>query len=128
MKILYIDDSPMQIKIVGIYLSKNGQFEFLTATNGKEGIAKARVEEPDVILLDMEMPEMNGEDALRILKSDMLTSNIPVIVFTSSSETWLEERILSLGAEAFLKKPHGISTLTNTINRILLSKGSSLAQ
>jgi response regulator RpfG family c-di-GMP phosphodiesterase len=119
MKVLYIDDSPLQIKLMGIFLKNNPKLELVPAQSGKEGIQKAQNEPTDIILLDMEMPEMDGEAVLKALKQNHLTSDIPVIMFTSSDEQGLEEKLAGLGAAAFLKKPHGIQMLNNTINSVI---------
>lgn len=119
MKVLYIDDSPLQIKLMGIFLKNNPALELVPAQSGKEGLKKAQNEPTDLILLDMEMPEMNGEDVLKALKQNHLTSDIPVIMFTSSDEPGLEEKLTGLGAAAFLKKPHGIQALNSTINMVV---------
>jgi len=119
MKVLYIDDSPLQIKLMGIFLKNNPKLELVPAQSGKEGIYKAQNEPTDIILLDMEMPEMDGEAVLKALKQSHLTSDIPAIMFTSSDEPGLEEKLVNLGAAAFLKKPHGIQALNNTITMVI---------
>lgn len=119
MKVLLIDDSPMQQKIARIYLEKGEGYEMFTANNGKEGVALARVEHPDLILLDIEMPEMNGEEALKIIKADIDLNDIPVIMCTGNEDLVMEEKTRAMGAVAFIKKPHGFSTLKNIIKDII---------
>lgn len=110
MKVLLVDDSPMQQKIAKIYLEKGEGYQVITAENGRLGLELARTELPDLILLDVEMPEMNGEEALKALKENDLTKEIPVIMCTGN-DVFTEEQFLSLGAIGYLKKPHGFSTL-----------------
>lgn len=119
MKVLLIDDSAMQQKIARIYLEKGEGYEFLTANDGKEGLEKARMEQPDLILLDIEMPGMNGEEALKIIKSDDNIKGIPVIMCTGNDDAGLEEKLKKMGAVAYIKKPHGFSNLKNIIKDII---------
>lgn len=122
MKILLIDDSPMQQKIARIYLEKGEGYTLITANNGKEGLKAASKEAPDIILLDMEMPEMMGDEALRILKDDPGTNHIPVIMCTSLSESEISGRIAGLDIAGYLQKPHGFSSLKAKITEIMKNR------
>ncbi|HPI02764.1 MAG TPA: response regulator [Candidatus Goldiibacteriota bacterium] len=115
MRVLLVDDSPMQQKIAKIYLEKGEGYTVLSAVNGREGVDMAKKEKPDLILLDVEMPEMSGEEALKELKLSELTKDIPVIMCTAAEEEGLEQRLLSIGAASFIKKPHGFSLLKNIV-------------
>jgi DNA-binding response OmpR family regulator len=119
MKILVVDDSPMQQKIARIYLEKEEGFVIFTAENGANGIKTAKKELPDLILLDVEMPDMQGDEALRLLKDDPATSHIPVIMCTSLGESEISGRINGLEVAGYLQKPHGFSGLRNTIRDIM---------
>lgn len=119
MKILIIDDSPMQQKIARIYLEKGEGHEMISANDGKEGLQAVSEHHPDLILLDVEMPEINGEEVLKKLKADEYTRDIPVIMCTAAEDPGLEERLMKLGASAFIKKPHGFSTLKNIIKDLI---------
>ena len=118
MKVLYIDDSPMLIRMVSIYLRHIPGLELVPAMSGAEGLEKARKEQPDIILLDSEMPGMDGEEALKALKHDMSTSAIPVVIFSQSEEPWLERKMMETGASAFLSKARGITRLTTVIEQL----------
>ncbi len=118
MKVLYIDDSPMLIRMVSIYLRHIPGLELVPATNAVDGIEKARREKPDVILLDNEMPGMDGEETLRELKQNITTSAIPVVIFAQSEEPWLERKMMETGASAFLTKARGITKLTSVITQL----------
>src|SRR5512138_1402462 len=119
MKVLLIDDSPMQQKIARIYLEKGEGYTVVSANNGSEGVKLAKQEAPDLILLDVEMPEMNGEDALKAMKSDPDIMAIPVIMCTAAEEEGLEKRLMGLGAAGFIKKPHGFSLLKSIIKNLV---------
>jgi DNA-binding response OmpR family regulator len=122
MKVLLIDDSPMQQKIARIYLEKGEGYAFITANNGKEGVEKARLELPDLILLDVEMPEMDGEQALIALKLCLDTAEIPVIMCTACDDVTFEQKFMQLGAVGYIKKPHGFATLKNIVKDLVKNK------
>ena len=103
-KILIVDDEPRNVRLLEGMLAGDG-CRLLSAGNGKEAVEKALSDYPDVILLDILMPEMNGFEATRILKKDPRTKNIPIILVTALDGP--ENRIsgLEAGAEDFLNKP-----------------------
>jgi len=117
MKILIVDDSPMQQKIARIYLEKGEGHTVISACNGKEGLELAKTDTPELILLDVDMPEMNGLEVLKELKKTDYLKDIPVIMCTAS-ETMTEEELKQLGALAYIKKPHGFRNLKGIINSI----------
>ncbi len=104
-KILIVDDEPNIIKVVESRLKANG-YDVITASDGAQGIEKARAEKPDLILLDISMPRMNGQEALQKLKQDAATSAIPVIMLTGRTDT--EEVVKSVAhghAADYILKP-----------------------
>lgn len=103
-KILVVDDSPTERHVLAALLTGGG-YEVITAENGEEGIAKARSELPDLVLMDVVMPGLNGYQATRTLTRDPVTKNIPVIVCTSKGQE--TDRIWGLrqGARDYLVKP-----------------------
>ncbi|NJK84962.1 MAG: response regulator [Bacteroidales bacterium] len=102
-KILVVDDSPaMQMMIGEVFGMVGDQYKLIFAENGREGCEKAFSEEPDLILMDAVMPEVNGIEALKILKNDPRTQEIPVIVL-SASETI--QNAFEAGASDFINKP-----------------------
>ncbi|MCC6128838.1 MAG: response regulator [Acidobacteria bacterium] len=100
-KILLVDDMRFFLDLETSFLLR-ADCQVLTASTGLEAIRVAKAEQPDLILLDIEMPEMNGIQACRILKSDPSTNRIPVIILTSMQ---MEEEAKRAGAEHFLRKP-----------------------
>ncbi len=81
-KILVVDDEPGVVKSVSASLKSNG-YEVISAASGKEGIKKAREHQPDLIIMDILMPNLSGGDAVRFLKSDITTKHIPIIFLTA---------------------------------------------
>ena len=96
------------------------QFEVITATDGASGLALARSDKPDVILLDILMPKMNGFEVLENLKADKKTNDIPVILLTNLNQKNEVDRGLSLGADDYLIKAHFMpSEVVDKIKRLL---------
>lgn len=102
--ILVVDDSPTERFFVVDFLTKAG-YQVSTAENGEEGIAKAKAEKPDLILMDVVMPGLNGYQATRTLTRDESTKRIPVIVCTSKGQETDKIWGLRQGAVDYLVKP-----------------------
>ena len=119
-KLLLVDDEPLNLKLFQKML-KDNDYQIITATNGQECLAKAEETNPDLILMDWNMPVMDGLEALKRLKKDEATKDIPVLmitgVMTSSEDLALA---MSIGAIDFLKKPFEKLELNARINNILL--------
>ena len=103
-KILLADDDPIIIKLLGMVLKKNG-YDFAVATNGMEAMEKTKSYGPDLILLDVMMPQIDGFEVCRRLKEDPATKHIPIIIITALADREPRVRGLSAGANDFLAKP-----------------------
>ncbi len=123
-KILAIDDNELNLELLHYIIQKYyPDFVMLKALNGKDGVTMAKEENPELILLDILMPGLNGYDVCKILKSDVKTINIPVIMISALG--WKsEERIkgLDAGADAFISKPFDNNELRAQINVALRIK------
>ena len=103
-KILVVDDSPTERHVLVDLLTRNG-YQVLTAESGEEGIEKARSEQPDLVLMDVVMPGLNGYQATRTLTRDDATKHIPIIVCTSKGQETDKIWGLRQGAIDYLVKP-----------------------
>jgi len=108
-KILLVDDDPDFVEATKVVLESR-PYEVITALSGEEGLQKARAEKPDLVLLDIMMPGIDGFQVCQQLKKDPQLSQIPVIMITSFSEKYMESSIglsqgLGLEAEDFVDKP-----------------------
>lgn len=103
-KILVVDDSPTERHVLLELLTRNG-YQVITAESGEEGIEKARAELPDLILMDVVMPGLNGYQATRTLTRDEATKLIPIIVCTSKGQETDKIWGLRQGAIDYLIKP-----------------------
>lgn len=117
-KILVIDDEPELVKAVTIRL-KAGGYETIFACDGEEGLTKAEEDNPDLILLDIIMPGEDGYEVCKNLKSNSKTKNIPIIIFTASGQENLEERCMTVGADAMIKKPFETAELLKLVDKFL---------
>ena len=103
-KILIVDDSPTERHVLNDMLTKAG-YEVVASDNGEDAIVKARVVKPDLILMDVVMPDMDGYQATRALVKDEQTKHIPIILCTSKSQATDELWGLRQGAKAYVIKP-----------------------
>jgi CheY-like chemotaxis protein len=119
MKILIIDDEEDTRSIASMSLGLLGGADVIEAASGKEGLVKAAEELPDVIILDLMMPEMDGAQTLTNLRKNPVTENIPVIFLTVRGMFEEFDKLKELGALAVLTKPFDPTLLTNQIIDIL---------
>lgn len=120
-KILVVDDNPVMVDIVKMALESD--YIVISASDGKEGIEMARKEKPDVIIMDVMMPNISGIEMLRLLLSDEETKNIPVIVFTASHFDPSTEMIFRVekNVKSFLRKPCTVDVLKSEVSSAIES-------
>lgn len=118
--ILIIDDSPTELHLFQNMLEKNG-FATLVADSGEDGLRQARASRPDLILMDVVMPGMNGFQATRKLTHDPDTSGIPVIMITSKDQETDKIWGMRQGAVEYLVKPIDEEQLVAKINAVMAS-------
>jgi len=116
--ILIIDDDIDTLKLVGIMLERKG-FRILASTTGEKGLKLAENENPDLILLDVMMPDINGYDIARSIRSNPDTESIPIIMFTARSQVDDKVEGLEAGADAYITKPARPRELFAQVNSIL---------
>lgn len=117
-RVLIVDDSPTETHKMATILNKHG-YEVITAESGEEGVAKAKETLPDVVLMDIVMPGLNGFQATRQLSKNDSTSHIPVIIVTTKDQAtdrlWGERQ----GAKGYLTKPIEDKILMSAISDVL---------
>ena len=116
--ILIVEDDPKSLTLVRDLLQVSG-YSTIEATDGKLGIELARTKKPDLILMDIQMPEIDGLEATRILKMDTTTRNIPIIALTAFAMKGDKERVLEAGCDGYLIKPIDIKELLKTVTEYL---------
>ena len=116
--ILIVEDDPRNLKLIRDLLQKSG-YTTIEATDGKQGVELTKARNPDLILMDIQMPIMDGLEATRILKADATTKNIPVLALTSYAMAGDKERILQAGCDGYLSKPIDIKEFLKTVTEYL---------
>ena len=118
-KILIVEDDEFLLSMYSTKFEIEG-YDVVMAGDGEMGLEKAQKEKPGIILLDIMLPNMDGFDVLKKLKSDRATSSIPVILLTNLSQKQDVEQGLSMGADDYLVKAHFMpSEVVDKINRLL---------
>lgn len=117
-KVLLTDDSASFLHFEKVLLSSTG-YEFITATTGAEAFKQAKKEKPDIILLDVNMPQMNGIEACRLIKSDAEVKDIPVIMVTTKGSQSDIDVAFEAGCDDYLFKPVKKNVLVEMIEKHL---------
>lgn len=117
-KILIIEDNEVDRRLIRDILQYHG-FEVIEASDGKEGIDMAIKQRPDLILLDMQLPVMDGFEVLRVIRNNQDLNNIRIITVTSMAMTGDRETILKAGADDYISKPVDTRELPKIIKRVL---------
>lgn len=121
-RVLVTDDDRMIRMLIRMLLEKDG-FEVIEAANGAIGVDMARRERPDLMLLDLQMPDLNGFEVIERIRRDITLADLPIVVLTSESAAGVETRVLELGADDYLVKPFEpevlISRVRATFRRIV---------
>jgi len=121
-RVLVVDDEPDVLLLCRLNLQQRGH-ELLEATDGSTALQLAVERHPDVVVLDLMMPGMNGYEVLETLQNDERTSDIPVLVLTAKSLRADRERSRMLGASGFLTKPFLPSELCDMVESLVPSEG-----
>jgi CheY-like chemotaxis protein len=121
MKILLVEDNEMNRDMLSRRLIRNG-FEIVIAVDGQEGVNLAASAQPDLILMDLSLPVIDGWEATRRVKANPATANIPVIALTAHAMTQDKEKALAAGCDDFDTKPVELPRLLEKINALLNRK------
>ena len=125
-KILVIDDEMDFIELINYHLQQAG-FQVLAADTGKHGLVLARREHPDLILLDMGLPDIDGLSICEMLRSQPATARIPIVLVTAMNGEIPRANALSSGANHFLPKPFSRETLCGCVEKALRIRDAELA-
>jgi two-component system cell cycle response regulator DivK len=116
--ILYIEDNEINRRLVQDLLRLTS-YKLLEAVDGESGMAMARQERPDLILMDVQLPKISGIEATRTLRAEPATANTPIIAITSFALAGDEQKALEAGATAYMAKPYSPLDLLQLIRRLL---------
>jgi CheY-like chemotaxis protein len=121
-KLLYVEDNDDNVYMLKMRLELLGDFEVLAAENGEKGCEMAVAEQPDIILMDLEMPVVDGWEATRRLKGNPTTRDIPIIALSAHALAGEREKALAAGCNEFDTKPIEFDRLVATIRQVLASR------
>jgi type IV pilus assembly protein PilB len=116
-RVLVTDDEPITRMLVKLLLEKQ-QYEVLEATNGRDAVEIASRERPDLLLIDLNMPEMDGYEAISRLRRDLSLAMMPILVLTGEEGPAVERRVLQLGADDYIVKPFDPEVLLSRVNAV----------
>src|SRR5439155_11912523 len=122
-KVLYIEDNPANLQIVETILGElRPGLELRTATDGAAGADLAREQRPDLLLLDLNLPDVPGEEVLRRLRARVETADVPVLVLSADSTSRNITRLLATGADAYLTKPLDVPAFVAVVDKLLAGR------
>ena len=117
-RVLVIEDNVSNMKLATFLLESAGH-TVIPATDAEAGLAMARAEEPDLVLMDIQLPGMDGLQATALLKADEATRSIPVVALTALAMKGDSERIHSAGCDGYIAKPMAYKEFLETVSRFL---------
>ena len=120
-RVLIVEDNPLNLKLVRDVLTKAG-FEVIEACTGEEGVARAQDSQPDMILMDLQLPGINGTQALRLIRNDPSGAMIPVVALTAFAMSEDRDRALLEGFDGYVSKPISVRALPHQVAKFLREK------
>lgn len=124
--LLVVEDNAMNMKLIRCILSLH-KYRILEAQDAETGIELARRHQPDLILMDIKLPGMDGLSATRILRNDPFVNNIPIVAVTAHAMQGDAERAKKAGCTEYVTKPLKTSALLDTVGRLLKNTGLKIA-
>ena len=118
--VLVVDDDPVIQKLLQVNFEMEG-YDVVVAGDGEEGLALAREEQPDLVLLDVMMPKMNGLDVAAAMRSDAVTAGIPIIMLSAKAQSSDVQAGLDLGVDDYVTKPFDPLELLERVGALLAS-------
>ena len=122
-RILVVEDNERNLKLIRDVLQFAG-YEIVEAKSGEQGVALAQDCEPDLVLMDLQLPQMDGTEALRLLRESPRTRDVPVVAVTAFAMREDRERAFGAGFDGYLQKPISIRALPEQVRGFLAGKGS----
>ena len=117
-KILIVDDEPNLVKILESRLKSNG-YEVISAFDGQQGLDRVRQDKPDLVILDLMLPQLHGYEVCKQLRADTVHKDIPIVMLTASGKAGDIQEGLNLGANAYIAKPFKPEALLGIIKALI---------
>ncbi len=121
--ILIVEDNEKNMKLVRDILQAKG-YQTLEAVTGEEGVKLAAEKKPDLVLMDIQLPGMNGIEALKVLRADSATARIPVVAITASVMQQDRQQVVDSGFDGFIEKPINLREFLAAVQTALKPQGS----
>ena len=121
--LLYVEDNPANLKLIEQLIARRPDMRLLTAQNGKDGINIARTQIPNLILIDINLPGINGIDAMKVLRLDPKTAHIPIVAVSANAMARDVEKGLEAGFFRYLTKPIKVNAFIETLTAALEISG-----
>ena len=118
-QLLYIEDVPENVRLIEHIFRVFGDLAVSAAAQGRSGIELARQRRPDVILLDLHLPDMSGDEVMAALLADPATRDIPIVVVSGETEPAVRSRVIERGAAAYVTKPFEVADLVALVHRLI---------
>jgi CheY-like chemotaxis protein len=118
-KVLVVEDNEMNMQLVE-YLLEEGGFDILKASSGEDALRLAGETVPDLILMDIHLPGMDGLSVVREMKSDQKTQNVPILALTAHAMRGDRDRFLEAGCDGYISKPIDVKTFVSSIEKYLV--------
>ena len=117
-KILIVDDEPFMVEMLQTFLGING-YETVGAYSGQDGIVLSQIESPDAMILDLMLPDIEGFEVCRALRSISVTERVPVLILSARTTQADKDRAMSAGANGYLTKPVRMAELLGELRRVI---------
>lgn len=124
-RVLIVEDNPLNMKLFTAMIQAQG-YDVLQATDGTKGLYTAQLQHPDLIIMDIQLPDISGMDVTRSLKADQATQDIPIIATSAFALRGDEEKIWASGCDGYMAKPIAISQFLELIESLMVR--ASLAE
>lgn len=118
-RILYIEDNPQNMDLVCRILKHVGGYDVIGAVNGQSGVLMAGEEKPDLILMDINLPDISGLEATQIIKGKPDLRHIPIVAFTADTTDGDHQRFIDAGCDGFVSKPASAQALLATVQQYI---------
>lgn len=118
-RILYIEDNPQNLDLTSRILRHVGGYDVLNAVNGLDGVAVAQQEKPDLILMDINLPDISGLEATQRIKAMPELSHVPIVAFTADNSEAGRQEYLAAGCDGYMPKPASAQILLATVREYL---------
>lgn len=117
--VLYIEDNAANLRLVERVFERRPEIRLISATRGLTGLEMAQAQLPAVVLLDLHLPDIDGDEVLRRLRADPRTQSIPVVILSADANDRQIQKLLETGAAAYLTKPLDIHALVETVGDVM---------